>query len=275
MSRHACHALGCLAEIQPNLFMCRAHWFSVPKSLRDQLWATYRPGQEITKDPSSEYLEAAAACIRAAAEREGIPTEQIDDELADYAEIAGFVSRALAPTDLAIREFSRKVDGRYLHLPASNFFVWPIPAPGGRTAPTNEHYFAAAKTRDRAEQDRILAAPTAGQAKRLGRRVTLRDDWEVVELGVMRRAIEAKFADPFAGPGAWLVQTSPFELVEGNRWGDDFWGMVRGDDGKWSGQNWLGVLLMARRSELAARALLTTPSVLVVPTFDELLALGA
>ncbi len=275
MSRHACHALRCLAEIQPNSFMCRAHWFSVPQSLRDQLWATYRPGQEITKDPSSEYLAAAAACIRAAAEREGIPTEQIDDELADYAEIAEFVSQALAAPDLAIREFSRKVDGRYLHLPASNFFVWPIPAPGGRTAPTNEHYFAAAKTRDRAEQDRILAAPTAGQAKRLGRRVTLRDDWEVVELGVMRRAIEAKFADPFAGPGAWLVQTSPFELVEGNRWGDDFWGMVRGDDGKWSGQNWLGVLLMARRSELAARALLTTPSVLVVPTFDELLALGA
>lgn len=185
------------------------------------------------------------------------------------------MSRALAVRDHAIREFSRKVDGAYRHLPASNFFPWPIPAPGGRMAPTNEHYFAAAKTRDRAEQDRILAARTPGEAKRLGRLVTLRDDWESVKLGVMRRAIEAKFADPFAGPGGWLVKTSPFELVEGNQWGDDFWGMVRGDDGEWSGQNWLGVLLMARRSELAARALLTTPSVLVVPTFDELLALGA
>ena len=275
MSGHHCHALRCKVEVPPELHMCRAHWFSVPKSLRDQLWATYGPGQEITKDPSSEYLEAAAACIRAAAEREGIPTEQIDDELAEYAEIAGFVSRALAAPDLAIREFSRKVDGRYLHLPASNFFPWPISAPGGRTAPTNEHYFAAAKTLDRAEQDRILSAPTAGQAKRLGRRVTLRDDWEVVKLGVMRRAIETKFADPFAGPGAWLVQTSPFELVEGNRWGDDFWGMVRGDDGKWSGQNWLGVLLMARRAQLSVRAPQSSAAPGAVPSFEELMAIAA
>jgi hypothetical protein len=36
--------------------MCKPHWYTLPKSLRDRIWATYRPGQEVTKDPSDEYL---------------------------------------------------------------------------------------------------------------------------------------------------------------------------------------------------------------------------
>jgi hypothetical protein len=39
---------------------CRRHWFTLPKPLRDRIWKTYRPGQERTKDPSPEYLAAAA-----------------------------------------------------------------------------------------------------------------------------------------------------------------------------------------------------------------------
>ena len=38
---------------------CRAHWFRLPKRLRDKIWATYVPGQEITKTPSQEYFDAA------------------------------------------------------------------------------------------------------------------------------------------------------------------------------------------------------------------------
>ena len=40
---------------------CRDHWYALPKSLRDRIWATYIPGQELRKDPSVEYLEAARA----------------------------------------------------------------------------------------------------------------------------------------------------------------------------------------------------------------------
>jgi hypothetical protein len=43
------------------MFMCKQHWFSLPKPLRDAVWATYRPGQEIDKRPSVEYLAAARA----------------------------------------------------------------------------------------------------------------------------------------------------------------------------------------------------------------------
>ncbi|MEM7284097.1 MAG: hypothetical protein AAF438_21035 [Pseudomonadota bacterium] len=31
----------------------------LPKHLRDQIWATYRPGQEISKTPSAAYIRVA------------------------------------------------------------------------------------------------------------------------------------------------------------------------------------------------------------------------
>lgn len=40
---------------------CKTHWFRLPKFLRDRIWATYVPGQEIRKDPSQDYLDAADA----------------------------------------------------------------------------------------------------------------------------------------------------------------------------------------------------------------------
>lgn len=40
---------------------CKPHWFALPKHIRDDIWATYRPGQEVTKTPSAEYISAAKA----------------------------------------------------------------------------------------------------------------------------------------------------------------------------------------------------------------------
>lgn len=59
MNKHFCHAYGCQVEVEPKMFMCRSHWFRVPKELRDRIWALYRPGQELDKQPSRFYLEAA------------------------------------------------------------------------------------------------------------------------------------------------------------------------------------------------------------------------
>lgn len=69
---HHCHARFCPVGVPPKMLMCRRHWFMVPKPLRDAVWATYRPGQEIDKQPSAEWHEAADAAIRAVAEREAI-----------------------------------------------------------------------------------------------------------------------------------------------------------------------------------------------------------
>jgi hypothetical protein len=37
---------------------CRPHWYRLPKSIRDRIWATYRPGQEDDLRISREYVEA-------------------------------------------------------------------------------------------------------------------------------------------------------------------------------------------------------------------------
>lgn len=56
---HTCHWPGCNAEVPPRLWGCRTHWFMLPKRLRDLIWITYHPGQEITKTPSDAYIDAA------------------------------------------------------------------------------------------------------------------------------------------------------------------------------------------------------------------------
>ena len=58
---HTCHWPGCPVEVPPKMWGCKTHWFMLPKKLRDWIWATYRPGQEITKDPSEDYMDAANA----------------------------------------------------------------------------------------------------------------------------------------------------------------------------------------------------------------------
>lgn len=114
--------------------------------------------------------------------------------------------------------------------------------------PTVEHAFQALKTTDYDERQAVLACQTPGQAKRAGRRVTLRPRWDDIRLDVMHNLLRMKF-DPAANPhlAAKLVDTEGFTLVEGNDWGDEFWGVCRG-----VGHNHLGRLLMDVRRELLA-----------------------
>ena len=56
---HHCHWSGCGKQVPPAMWGCSQHWFKLPKRLRDLIWSTYRPGQEVNMAPSREYLEAA------------------------------------------------------------------------------------------------------------------------------------------------------------------------------------------------------------------------
>ncbi len=56
---HHCHWPGCDQQVPPALWGCRKHWFMLPKTIRDQIWLTYRIGQEINGNPSDRYLAAA------------------------------------------------------------------------------------------------------------------------------------------------------------------------------------------------------------------------
>jgi ribA/ribD-fused uncharacterized protein len=81
------------------------------------------------------------------------------------------------------------------------------------------------------------------EAKRHGRTVTIRRDWEDVKLDVMWHILLAKFSrDPLR---TQLLDTGDTFLEETNHWGDTFWGVCVG-----RGENNLGELLMAVRSEL-------------------------
>lgn len=62
---HTCHARGCRTRVPPKLLMCARHWRQVPRPLQRAVWSTYRPGQEIDKRPTVEYLAAADAAIEA------------------------------------------------------------------------------------------------------------------------------------------------------------------------------------------------------------------
>ncbi len=125
----------------------------------------------------------------------------------------------------------------------SNFHQSPIEGDGIVYA-TVEHAFQAAKTFDRAEKQSVAEATTPGAAKRLGRKVQLRPDWEQVKIGIMEDLVRLKFTT-HADLRDKLLATGDGELVEGNTWNDRFWGVCRGQ-----GRNELGKILMKIRAEL-------------------------
>ena len=114
--------------------------------------------------------------------------------------------------------------------------------------PTVEHAFQAAKSLDHAERDWIAAAGSPGLAKRLGRRINLRSDWEKVKFDVMEECLRSKFADPVLKQK--LLATGDEELVEGNYWHDNTYGNCSCEKCKdIIGRNMLGNILMKLRTE--------------------------
>lgn len=129
----------------------------------------------------------------------------------------------------------------------SNFYPSPIRV-GRMLFATVEHAFQAAKTFDTAEKQQIADANSPGRAKRLGRKVKLRKDWESVKVGIMQELVELKFRT-HADLAERLLETGDAELIEGNTWNDTFWGVCGGH-----GKNHLGKALMNVRETLQAEA---------------------
>lgn len=110
-----------------------------------------------------------------------------------------------------------------------------------------ENSYQAMKAINRGDFDMVCIAKTPGQAKRIGRKITMRSDWETIKLGVMEDLLRQKFSDPMLRQQ--LLDTKSYELIEGNSWGDKYYGCVLEND-EWVGQNHLGKLLMKLREEL-------------------------
>ena len=96
--------------------------------------------------------------------------------------------------------------------------------------------------------DRLLFADLdSSQAKKLGRKISLRPDWEFCKVNIMREIVQAKF-NQNADLRERLLSTGDEYLEEGNDWGDRIWGTV---DGK--GANLLGLILMELRTQFRCK----------------------
>ena len=136
----------------------------------------------------------------------------------------------------AIRQFR----GDFFFL--SNFYNCPVTYKQ-LTYTNNEAAFQAQKCVNDAERIQFTKL-SPSEAKRLGRRVSLRRDWEDVKVSIMEEVVRAKFMQNTELAGK-LLATGDTYLEEGNTWGDRVWGTVNG-----VGANQLGIILMKIRDEI-------------------------
>lgn len=138
------------------------------------------------------------------------------------------------------------------HFFLSNFYEAPtIFSMDGEsvTMPTGEHAFQAAKCHALIDSSQKLeyvrsveSCPTPGKAKYAGRSCKIDlDKWEDIKVRCMREVVFQKFLQ-HPDLRVKLLNTEDSMLVEGNDWGDTYWGRVSG-----KGYNKLGVILMETR----------------------------
>lgn len=109
--------------------------------------------------------------------------------------------------------------------------------------PSVEHAYQAAKTFNPFQRTTIRNASHPGHAKRLGNTVDLRKDWNKIKIEIMLDLLRQKFENAVLKQK--LIATYPAKLIEGNTWGDTYWGVYKG-----VGTNMLGELLLQVRSEV-------------------------
>ncbi len=133
----------------------------------------------------------------------------------------------------------------------SNFYTCSIEY-NGKKYPTAEHLFQALKTLDKKVRQKIRISNTPGVAKRKGRVLNLRDDWEDIKDEVMYSVLRRKFSNQRMRKK--LLNTKDNLLVEGNTWHDNYWGNCHcGKCITYHGKNKLGIFLMKLRFELQVK----------------------
>jgi len=119
--------------------------------------------------------------------------------------------------------------------------------------PSTEHAYQAAKTLDLETRKKMSWLRNGGEVKRFAAsgRLKLRSDWYDISIDIMKDLVRQKFED--LRLRKILLDTGDAYLMEGNIWGDSFWGKVV-EDGHLVGQNNLGQILMNLRDEYRREA---------------------
>lgn len=119
---------------------------------------------------------------------------------------------------------------------------------------TVERAFQAHKSIDKETRLRFTdMSVTEGDIKKLGRNIQIRPDWDDIKIDVMRKFVVQKYKFNLDHQ-AELLRSRPYDLVEWNRWHDNFWGVCICDKcTKFGihGQNHLGHIVMAIRTSIA------------------------
>lgn len=129
--------------------------------------------------------------------------------------------------------------GEYYFL--SNFYPVKVVL-DGLEYPSLENAYQAAKNFDYERRKNFIPL-TAKEAKQEGQKILKRPDWDQIKILVMTNLIREKFKDSELKNK--LLLTGNQELIEGNTWGDQYWGVCKG-----IGENNLGKILMKVREEL-------------------------
>lgn len=133
-----------------------------------------------------------------------------------------------------------KFRGKYFYM--SNFAPCRVEY-DGIVYPTVEHAFQAAKCADPEERKIFEYVDTPAEAKKWGRQVKLREDWESVKVSIMEDLVRQKFKNTEYRNN--LISTGNEPITEGNTHGDTFWGVCWG-----KGENNLGKIIMKIREEI-------------------------
>lgn len=113
----------------------------------------------------------------------------------------------------------------------------------GIVYPTTEHAFQASKTISIEEKKIISSVAKPSEAKRVGGKVSLRADWELIKVPTMLQINLIKFQNSVLAEK--LLSTDGMYLEETNWWGDTFWGVC-----DFKGKNILGEILMLIRKQI-------------------------
>lgn len=123
--------------------------------------------------------------------------------------------------------------------------------------PTVEHAYQAAKAFlssgacNRVILEAYALLPKPGMAKELGGVVRTSPEWNMVRISIMKDLLTQKYHDPVLKK--LLIGTGTREIIEGNTWGDTFWGVCNGE-----GENNLGKLIMEVRTEISWSTLISS-----------------
>lgn len=117
-----------------------------------------------------------------------------------------------------INEFT----GEYEFL--SNYFPCTV-SYNGHIFTSSEAAYQAQKCVHREDIEAIAQMKTADEAKQYAKTMDKRTDWDMIKEKIMYKVVKQKFIQN-SSLGQKLLDTENAYLIEGNNWGDQFWGFA-------------------------------------------------